>query len=825
MNNNFESFVRFFKPDGQDRTKNLFEPTDAMTTPLIAKGGDNWRFLVPKSDVGTVNISDIRVDLYGKQQGSCSTYDLVQSGVGFLRRQQSELYYEMIIKVNNAPTVDTYKQFALVRENGKEVFGTFRSQETDFDKYCFELQEWLEAYPHTRVDVIKDGNLLKIRAWENGHFRIRNEKVNIGIGTSLELNANTPQLTKQFVETYSRAAYRTYDLVIGDDIEEGNIFQLKTTTYTAKKSDTAATIKAALLGTESKVKFLNTEPISLSVTLGVKKTVNTNTPQINYYYQNSSGGQDKYRIEVSDFQKGNIFQVLISSEAPITYTVQEGDTEATIESILNPDTGNVLSVSSGSTITVNAVAGVRVDDNTNLPKIYVENKQDFAALTVDKYRIFVGTSVRENNKFVLDSFEIVANEVDTYLTIAQKLGLVDGLYYEIATGQGFVCYAQKGGLYNSSNIADVQVISSPIRRVSGQYLCDVSIPINLPNGKYNFVLNKVVGESIEAIASSNFFEADDLTTDTALVRFADVGEVFGYEYFETGLCQQVRTGIFLKNEKLETTTIQRQSVNDASVKGDTQIRKKFDFTVKSGDSTYHRALNFALQHRLCFVNDKKISLIDYNHGDEIGAKKVKVATGQLYEDRYLMKNYGKLFLTEDNFKEKISVKVNFNEKIVAIVIYNDYFRQEILEEGEVFLPVGEYKWKAFVAGALGETTHLRIFQNGVKLNEFVLICGRWNKCKTLIRTYPSDSLSFIEVYKENNISNIDTTLETVNQYDSISSYVSEVGDISLMNGVIVPFEPLTESTEGQWRRAIDESGNYVIQVYASGIWETKHIIG
>lgn len=825
MNNNFESFVRFFKPDGQDRTKNLFEPTDSMTTPLIAKGGDNWRFLVPKSDIGTTNINEVRVDLYGKEKGNCSTYDLVQAGVGFLRRQQSELYYEMIVKVNNAPTADTYKQFALVRENGNEVFGTFRSQETDFDKYCFELQEWLEAYPHTRVDVIKDGNLLKIRAWENGHFRIRNEKVSVGIGTSLELNANTPQLTRQFVETYSRAAYRTYDLVIGGDIEEGNIFQLKTTTYTAKKSDTAATIKAALLGNNAKVQFLNTEPISIGVTLGVKKTINTNLPKINSYYQNSSGGQDKYRIEVSDFQKGNVFQILISSEPPITYTVQEGDTEVTIEAILNPDTGSVLSVSSGSTITVNAVAGVREDANTNLPKIYVENKQDFSALTVDKYRIFVSTSVRENNKFTLGSLEVVADASDTYISIAQKLGLIDGLYYEIATGQDFVCFAQKGGLYNSINIVDVQVINSPIRRVSLQYLCDVTIPKNLPNGRYNFMLNKVVDEGLETIASSNFFEADDLTNDTALVRFSDVGEVFGYEYFENGLCQQVRAGIFLKNEKLETTTVQRQSVNDATVNGDTEFRKKFDFSVKTGDSSYHRALNFALKHRLCFINGKKVSLIDYNHGDEIGAKKVKSATGQLYEDRYLMKNYGKLFLSEDNFKEKISVKVNFNEKIVAIVIYNDYFRQEILEEGEVFLPVGEYKWKAFVAGALGETTNLRIFQNGVKLNEFVLICGRWNKCKTLIRTYPSDSLSFIEVYKESEISNIDTTLETVKQYDEVSSYVNELGDISSMNGFIAPFEPPTESMEGQWERAIDEDGNYVIRVFADGVWITKHIIG
>jgi len=200
MNQQFENFVRFFKPDGKNRLSNLHEPREAMTTTLIAKFGDNWRFLVPKSDCGLVPLSEIRVDLYGQERGACSEYGLVLSEVGFLRRQQSELYYEFIIKVNNAPTAETWKQFSLLRENGKELFGTFSSQTSDFDDYCNELQDWIENYPHTRVDVVRDGNLFKIRAWENGNFRIRNEKISVGIGEVSVLNTNTPTLTRQFGE-------------------------------------------------------------------------------------------------------------------------------------------------------------------------------------------------------------------------------------------------------------------------------------------------------------------------------------------------------------------------------------------------------------------------------------------------------------------------------------------------------------------------------------------------------------------------------------------------------------------------------------------------
>lgn len=828
----FEHFVRFFKPEGGNKFANLFEPKD-MNGYMIAKGGDTWRFLIPKSDLGTLRLNDgLRVDLYGKTPDTCSTYGDVATGIGFIRRQQSELYYELIFKVNNAPISGEWRQFALLRPEGEEIFGTFSTQETDFDKYCEAIELWLESYPHTRVDVIRDGNIFKVRAWENGDFRIRNEKISVGLGTVNVFNSNTPTLTKQFIETYSRAAYNTYDLVI-EDAAEGNIFKLNDISYTVQKSDTNESVKAALLGEETKVKFNVGSPINISTQLGVRKTVNTNNPKIEKLYQTTESGQDKYRIEVSDITKGNIFQVLISTESPIYIEVSDTDTIATIEAILNPDSG-FLSVSAGSTVTVNAVSGVRTDENTNNPLIYVTNGILTPSATVDKYKIFVGTSVRQNNKFKLGNLIVTANANDTYLTIGTKLGLIDGQFYEVATTADFECYALKGGLYNEGNIADVLMISGPVRRISQQYLCEVKFPENLPLGKYQIVLKKleqIVGEDTipeQNILFSNPIQISQNPKHTMMLRYADLGENYGYDYTEEGISQQVRVRVYLKNEKFDTTQVKGQSVNDATVKGQITLRKRFNFVVDGYGPWYHRALEIALNHGKVFLDEMKVSLIEYNRDDT--DEKITTAVGSLYQDDYLMKNFGKLWIDEDSYKDKITVKANFNEKIIALIICNDYFRQEIIEQGKVFIPVIEFTWKTFVAGGRGETVKMRVYQNGVLLQTIILFCNRWNKSTHLFRGYPSDEFLFEEVNEESTIVDITTMLETTINAEPIE-YIDEIGTIEQLNGETNPVIPPTAGLIGQWRRAVDEEGNYTIQVIDSldsennPVWVTKYILG
>lgn len=827
----FEHFVRFFKPEGENGLTNLYQPKD-MDGYMIAKGGDTWRFLIPKADLGTYRLNDgLRVDLYGKVAGTCNTYGDIRTGIGFIRRQQSELYYEMQFKINNAPNDGEWRQFSFIRPNGLELFGTFSTQESDFDKYCELVEQWLESYPHTRVDVIRDGNIFKVRVWENGDFRIRNEKISIGLGTVNVFNSNTPTLTKQFVETYSRAAYNTYDLII-EDAAEGNIFVLNDISYTVKKSDTNESVKKALLGDDTKVKFDVGDPINISTQLGVRKTINTNNPKIEKLYQLTDGGQDKYRIEVSDIAKGNIFQILISTESPIYIEVSETDTIATIEALLNPDSG-FLSVAAGATVTVNAVSGVRTDENTNNPLIYVTNGVLTPSATVDKYRIFVGTSVRQNNVFKLGNTVVVANETDTYLTIGTKFGLIDGQFYEVATTNDFECYALKGGLYNESNISDIIIVSGFVRRISQQYLCEVKFPENLPLNKYQIIVKRLEyteGENIipeKNILFSNPIEISANPKYTMMLRYADLGQNYGYDYTEEGISQQVRVRVYLKNEKFDTTQIQRQSVNDATIKGQVTLRKRFDFVVDGYANWYHRALEIALNHKKVFLDEMKISLIDYTPDDT--EENITTATGSLYEEDYLLSNFGKLWVDEEAYKEKLTIKANFNEKIIALIICNDYFRQEIIERGEVFIPVLEFTWKVFVAGGRGETVKMRLYQNGVLLQTIILFCNRWNKSTHLFRGYPSDIFYFEEVNEETTLVDITTTLETTIIAEA-TQYTDEVGTIYQLNGEISPVMPPNVGLVGQWRRAIDEDGNYVIQVIDSldsennPVWVTKYIL-
>lgn len=829
---NFEHFIRFFKPEGQGGFGNLYEPKE-MDGYMIAKGGDTWRFLMPKSDLGTLKLnSGLRVDLYGKLPNQCNIYGDVNTGIGFIRRQQSELYYEMQFKVNNAPTTDGWRQFSFIRPNGAELFGTFATQESDFDKYCQGIEDWLESYPHTRVDVIRDGNVFKMRMWENGNFRIRNEKITIGLGTVSELNTNTPTLIKQFVETYSRVAYNTYDLVI-NDVTEGNIFSLSGVSHIATKADTAETVKSILLNGETKVKFNVGSPITISTQLGVRKTVNTNNPKIEKLYQSTVSGQDKYRIEVSNITKGNIFQILISSENPILVTVSESDTISSIESLLNPDSG-FLSVNAGATVTVNAVSGVRVDENTNKPQIYVENGLLTAAATVDKYRVFVGTSVRENNKYIIGDFTIIADKVDDYLSIARKLNLIDGQFYEVETTTDFNCYALKGVLYNESNIADILILSSPQRRISQQYLCEVTFPENMEDDLYQVVVKRlpyVIGEELQEehnILFSNPIKIEKNPKNTQMLRYADLGENYGYDYTEEGISQQVRVKVYLKNEKFDTTQVQRQSVNDATIKGQITLRKRFDFVVAGYGAWYHRALEIALNHGKVFLDKMRVSLNEYNRDDT--EEKVTTATGNLYEEDYLMTNFGGLWLNDESYKEKLTIKANFNEKIIALIICNNYFRKEIIERGEIFVPVIEFTYKVFVAGGRGDTVKMRVYQNGVLLQTIILFCNIWNKSTHLFRGYPSDVFYFEEVNEESSIVDITTKLETIILANPIA-YAAEIGTINELNGDINPILPPSDGLIGQWRKWVDEDGNYVIQVIAdidsenNPIWVSKYITG
>lgn len=828
----FEGIIRNYNADDSiDRQKNLYEPREMRLGVLTMKEGDEPKYFTPKSDFGTTKITNLQVGLYGYEDCTSTEKSILVENIGYLRKQQSELYYEMVLKVNNAPDGITYKQFALLRPNGQELLGTYSSQETDLNTYIRGLMTWLEAYPHTRIDVVKDFNLLKIRIWENGNFRIRNEKITVGLGTVRVLNENLPTLIRQDKTTYSRPAYNTSDLVIGGDVTEGNIFTLDTTVYTATKADTSETVKAALLGSNTKVIINVGDVVPISAVVGTVRTVNTNNPTINLLYEDNLAGNDRYTVEVENVQKGNTFQVLRSGLSPLTIKAGATDTKATIEAFFNA-TGGFLSVPTGTTLTESAVPGVRIDDNTNNPSISISNSVLTPAQMTDKWKILIGTSVRKGNRYILDDLTITADDDDTYLTIATKLGLIDGLYFEIAEDGVFNSYAEKGSLYDEDNIADVQVISSPIRRISLQYLCEVKMPTGHRNKPLQISVSEYYYNDedqawifVKLLTVSNYFKIEENPMNTYMLKCAALGEVFGFQYFEEGITQQIRVPLFLKNNGYETTIEKSQSVNNATVDGDISMREVFDFDVMSQQSWYHKALQCMLRSNFVFLDEMKISLIDYNSREDRGAKRVQPGSGSLYRDRYLMKNYGKLFLSSSNYEEKFSVITNFKGKILCIVLKNDLISQEILEDGEIYLPVGEYRWKAWVGGAVGDTVDMQIYHNGQRIHYVSMQCGRWNTL-SLIRLYPHDELLFEEMNADRmpNVVQIDTTLETTIDYIEVE-YTDEIGGDDELNGYVAPFIPTPATTDGDWRDIIDGSGDLSTDKYdlENAMWVVKSI--
>ena len=829
----FDNPIRFYKlDDSEDRYKNYHEPRDMRLGVLTQKQGETIKFFAPKSDFEGIDIRTLQVGLYGEAFEDCASlgYQLLEDNIGFLREQQSRFYYEMVIKVNNAPST-TWKQFALLRPNGQQLFGTYTGQETDLDTYINNLKDWLEAYPHTRVDAYKEGNLIRLRIWESGNFIIRNEEITVGLGTVSILNENSPTLQRGTKTTYNRPAYNTYDLVIGSDVTEGNVFTLGDVTYTATKADSAATVKAALLGNNSKVVINVGDIIPINASVGTVRTVNTNNPTINDLYNDLLSGNDRYVIEVENVQKGNIFQVLRSGLSPLTIKASETDTKATIEAFFN-STGGYLVVPSGTVLTVSAVPGVRIDDNTNSPSISTANAVLTPAQMTDRWRIFIGTSVRKNNKFLLGESEVIADEDDTYLTIATKLGLIDGLYYEIEEDGVFSSYAERGALYDDENIADIQIISSPIRRISQQYLCEVTMPAGYAGKNLQIAVSEYSRNDeeqtwifIRTVVVSNYIRIEVDPKETVMVRCSSLGEAFGFEYFEQGINQQMRFPIYLRNDGYETTLTKSQSVNDATVNGNTQLRPISDFQVLGYPSWLHKALQTWLRSDVVMLDEMKVSLINYEVSEDVGAKKIQSANGSLYKEIGIMKNYGKLFLDYDNFQEKVSIITNFKSKIICVILKNDLFCQEVFERGEIFIPVGEYRWKAWVGGAVGDTVDMRIYQNGTRIHHVTMYCGRMNMLPSLIRVYPHDELLFEEVSQENTtIVGIDTKTETTLSYESVD-YVDEIGDYDKLNGYVEPFVPPAETNAGQWRDRIDGDTNLSIEQNTDETgWVLKSII-
>ena len=78
---------------------------------LQAKPGDSWRWLAPKSIAQGIDERNLKLVLLHAKTG------VVTHTIGTLRRQESERYVELTLRVGGLPSEGNWKQFALTRAN------------------------------------------------------------------------------------------------------------------------------------------------------------------------------------------------------------------------------------------------------------------------------------------------------------------------------------------------------------------------------------------------------------------------------------------------------------------------------------------------------------------------------------------------------------------------------------------------------------------------------------------------------------------------------------------------------------------------------------
>jgi len=130
-------------------------------------------------------------------------------------------------------------------------------------------------------------------------------------GARTVINTNQPSIELSYFDTHS--GNDRYIVSIGASIAEGNTYQIQavgttTKSYTATSSDTAATIRAALVEVSGYYEVIaGTVPVWLAVA-GTQRIQNVNVPSMSLSDQQviAAISKDKYRIIVgSDVQKGN----------------------------------------------------------------------------------------------------------------------------------------------------------------------------------------------------------------------------------------------------------------------------------------------------------------------------------------------------------------------------------------------------------------------------------------------------------------------------------------------------------------------------------------
>lgn len=624
--NHFAHFLRFFSLSDDSRSilGNMLTPTEPHPT-LPAIPGDVLRWLVPKSDLAGCpgDMADIVL--------------LSQTGVnlgktGATRTQQSEQYVQFDLSIDGYPVEN--RQFAIMRTSPGEtettVLGTISGSFSDLDSYINAIQKKFESYPHAPVLTIRKGNRLSVRIYRSSRFQPSDEDLiswRIGLGkvAATAYNTNSPALLAQSLGTVNIDATDSYQVVVSDDIETGNIYQLQGISCTANDTDTPATILAALGVTNSRLVVPTGTVVTLQVQAGSYRSDNRNRPSLQMLYDTNNGaGQDRYKVLIGqDVRQGNIYQVSATGMTTKTVIAGATDTSTTIAALFNTSGGFML-IPQGQTPSINTDPGSVVVENTNLPTMYLTDKIIKPASTVTRWRLFVGSSIQRNNTFIIEQTgistkNVVAKSTDTPITIAEKLGYSSNPFtIDVPQGSTLSAYAKRGPRYSEpDDVAPVRFLAKPRCVRPDQVVAEVRIGSSVSPGVYSLGLfDKQKGK---IIARSNPIRVQLVTKDTVLLRWGsliDQERVFAYQYAEIGLTQRLRLPLHIGTARQFTQESQYITAKGKTIRSDIKIDYQFLLRTDMQPASFHKALLMALKHpRLLLDGESYQCLSDYRESE------------------------------------------------------------------------------------------------------------------------------------------------------------------------------------------------------------------
>ena len=627
--NAFDSFFRFFAltDDSAERPHNLNLPGSSYPA-LPAVPGDTLRFLVANSDCAGLPAEQLSIGIRKR--------DAAGAGVvcGTIRKQAGETYSEIRLRVGDAPTGNTYRQFALMIGE-RNVMGTFRGQQSNLNAYVDAIAQHYRDFPYALIEVDRTGQDIRLRAYPNDRFSLHGEPLRIGIGTVRERNLNRPSLLAQKLTGVALAAEDQYTLSVSADIQKGNVFILDSVSYTAAGTEKPSAILSALGVTSGSFVRAGGAAVVAYGQPGTQTLANTNRPALQLMYESSSGGNDLYTAIIGgDVQIGNVYQVSASNATTKTVTAVLGDTKATLEAQFNSVSGRFV-LPSGSVPVISVLPGTQVVVNTNSPTLQLTQTASLPARIVDRYTVYVGTSVVAGNGYELTvggaSKQVTAIAGDTTLSVAASLGgSANPFTVDVAPGTAVRAIARKGPRYHEAdNLASITLLSA--RTFHGlPYVAGVQIPVGLLPGEYQLVLRK--GETV--VGEGNYLRLRSDTRETALIRFGakTPGSIFGLTYAEDGLLQQIRLPVFVDSARLQTTESLTQTLDRQSVRGRTSAEFVRPLTTTLQAEAFHQNLWMALKHPVLYVDGKPYrSEGEYGQSEPLGKRRLRQAQTQLTE--------------------------------------------------------------------------------------------------------------------------------------------------------------------------------------------------